>query len=117
LQSLRDPNIVAAIVDALTHEYGDSLARLMLIDGVTVADLINSLVRSPIGNGEAIRLATGALGSDQFLVEPQIAGPSHIAYIYDRPGSLHVVDIAIDTTRGQLASTGIRLRLRDPKAI
>jgi len=117
LQSVRDPSLVAAIINALTHEYGDSLARLILIEGVTLADLVNSLLRSPIRNGEAIRLVTHALGSDDFLVEPEIVGPSHIAYIYDPPGSLYVVDIAIDTTHGQLASTGIRLRLRDPEAI
>ena len=117
MQSVRDPNLVAAIIDALTHEYGDSLARLMLIEGVTLADLINSLLRSPIRNGEAIKLVTGALASDDFLVEPEIAGPSHIAYIYDPPGSLYVVDIAIDTTNGQLASTGIRLHLRDPETV
>jgi hypothetical protein len=39
---------------------GDSLAPLMLIQGMTVADLINSLLRSPIKNGEAIRLVTCA---------------------------------------------------------
>jgi len=117
LQSLRDPNLVAAIVNALSHEYGDSLARLMLIEGVTLADLINSLLRAPIRNGEAIRLVTHALGSEDFLVEPDIAGPSHIAYVYDRPGSLNVVDIAIDTTHGQVSSTGIRLRLRAPETI
>ena len=117
MQSVRDPSLVAAIINALTHEYGDSLARLILIEGVTLADLVNSLLRSPIRNGEAIRLVTHALGSDDFLVEPEIVGPSHIAYIYDPPGSHYVVDIAIDTTHGQLASTGIRLRLRDPEAI
>jgi len=117
LQSPKGPNPVAAICNALSHEYGDSLARLMLIQGMTLADLINSLLRSPIKNSEAIRLVTHALGSVDFLVEPQIVGPSHIAYIYDRPGSLHVVDIGIDTTQGQLASTGIRLCLRDRETI
>jgi hypothetical protein len=117
LQSLKDPNTVVAIVDALRHVHGDPVARLMIIEGLTLADLIDSLLRSPIKNREAIKLATHAIGSSDFLVEPQIAGPSHIAYIYDPPGSLHVVDIAIDTTQGQLASMGIRLRLRDPETI
>ena len=89
----------------------------MLVQGVTLADLINSLLRSPIKNGEAVKLVTHALGSGDFLIEPEIAGPSHIAYVYDPPGSLHVIDIAIDTTKGKLASTGIRLRLRDPEAV
>ncbi len=104
MRSLRDPNLVAAIISTLTREYGDSLARLMLIEGVTLADLINSLLRSPIRNGEAIKLVTHALGSDDFIVEPAIAGPSHFAYVYDPPGSLNVVDIAIDTTHGQVSS-------------
>ena len=45
MQSLKDPNTVAAIIDALRHEYTDSLARLILIEGMTLADLINSLLR------------------------------------------------------------------------
>lgn len=112
MQSLKDPNTVAAIINALRHEYGDGLARLMLIEGMTLADLTNSLLRSPIKNGEAVKLVTHALASGDFLVEPEIVGPSHIAYTYDPPGSLHVVDIAIDTTQGKLASADIHIRLR-----
>ena len=37
------PNTVVAICNALSHEYGDSLARLMLIQGMTLADLITSV--------------------------------------------------------------------------
>lgn len=117
MQSLKDPNTVVAIVDALRHVHGDALARLMLIEGLTLADLIGSLLRSPIKNREAIKLATHAIGSRDFLVEPQITGPSHIAYIYDPPGSLHVVDIAIDTTHGTIPSADVRLRLRDRDAV
>jgi hypothetical protein len=117
LQSLKDPNIVAAIVDALRHVHGDALARLMLIEGFTLADLIDSLLHAPIKNREAVKLATHALGSEDFIVEPEIAGASHIAYVYDPPGSLHVVDIAIDRTHGSIPSTDIRLRLRDTQAV
>jgi hypothetical protein len=117
MRSLKDPETVAAIIDAVTRVDGESIARLMLVHGVTLAELIASLLRSPIKNREAIRLVTQALGSGDFIVEPEIAGPSHIAYIYDRPGSLHVVDIAIDSTQGRLASADIRLRLRDAKAV
>ena len=117
MQSLRNPNTVAAIIDALRHVHRDSAARLMLIQGMTMADLIDSLLRSPIKNREAVRLVRHALGSDDFLIEPEIAGPSHIAYIYDPPGSLHVVDIAIDTPQGTLTSAEIRLRLRDPETV
>ena len=81
--------------------------------GLTLADLIESLLRSPIKNREAIKLANHALGSGDFLTEPQIGGPSHISYTYDPPGSLHVVDIAIDTPHGTIPSIDIRLWLRD----
>ena len=117
MQALKDPNTIAAIIDVLSHEYGHSVARLMLIQGTTLADLIGSLLRSPIKNGEAVKLVTNALASGDFLVEPEITGPSHIAYTYDPPGSLHGIDIAIDTTHGQLASADIRLRLREADAI
>ena len=112
LQSFNDPNAVASIVGALRHAHGDAGARLMLIEGLTLADLIESLLRSPIKNREAIRLAIHALGSGDFLTEPQIGGPSHISYIYDPPRSLHVVDIAINTTGGTIPSANIRLQLR-----
>jgi len=72
LQSFKDPNAVASIVDALRHAHGDAVARLMLIKGLTLADLIESLLRSPIKNREAIKLANHALGSGDFLAEPQI---------------------------------------------
>ena len=117
MQSFKDPNAVASIVDALRHAHGDAVARLMLIKGLTLADLIESLLRSPIKNREAIKLANHALGSGDFLAEPQIGGPSHISYIYDPPRSLHVVDIAIDTPHGTIPSIDIRLRLRDIDAV
>jgi len=117
MRSLRDSQIVPAIIDALAPVHGDSAVRLMLIQGVTLADLVDSLLRSPIKNREAIKLVTQALGSGDFLIEPEIAGPSHVAYIYDPPGSLHVIDIAIDTTQGRLPSKDVHLRLRDPKTV
>ena len=86
LQSFNDPNAVASIVGALRHAHGDAGARLMLIEGLTLADLIESLLRSPIKNREAIRLAIRVLGSDDFLTEPQIAGPSHIPISTIRQG-------------------------------
>jgi hypothetical protein len=117
LQSLREPNTVADIVDALRHVHGDALARLMLIEGATLADLIGSLLRAPIKNREAVKLVTHALGSGDFIVEPDVAAVSHLAYIYDRPKSLDVVDVAIETPDGTITSAEIRLRLRDPGAI
>lgn len=117
MQSARDPRTITAIIDALGRVDGNSLACLTLIQGMTLGDLVTSLMRSPIKNGEAVKLVTQALESGDFVIEPEIVGPSHIAYVYDPPRSLHVVDIAIDTTQGRLASNEIRLRLRDPTVI
>ena len=117
MQSLRTPNTVAAIIASLRRVHGDATTRLMLIDGMTLSDLIGSLLRSSITNQEAIKLATQALGSGDFLVEPEIVGPSHLEYVYDPPRSLHVVDIAIDTPHGKLVRADIRLRLRTPESI
>jgi len=117
LQPFNDPNAVASIVGALRRAHSDAGARLMLIEGFTPAELIESLLRSPIKNRETIRLAIHALGCGDFLTEPQIGGPSHISYIFDPPRSLHVVDIAINTTGGIIPSADIRLRLRDPEPI
>ena len=117
MQSLREPNTVAAIIDALRRVHGDALARLMLIEGVTLADLIDSLLHSPIRNREAVKLVTDALGSGDFIVEPEIAAVSHLMYIYDRPKSLQVVDVAIETPNATIPSADIRLRLRNLGAV
>ena len=42
---------------------------------------------------------------------PDFGSPSHLRYFYDPPKSLHVVDIAVTTLNGTIASTDIRLRL------
>jgi hypothetical protein len=45
---MRDPNTVAAIVNALRHVHGDDLARVMLNDGFSLAILIDALLLSPL---------------------------------------------------------------------
>ena len=55
---------------------------------------------------------TRALRSNDFIVTPGFSSAWHIKYVYDRPKSLNVVDLAIITMdRGTLASTDIRLLL------
>jgi hypothetical protein len=108
---MRDPNIVAAIVNALRQVHGDDLARVMLNDGFSLAILIDALLRSPLKNRDAVTLITRALGSGDFNVTPDLGSCSHLKYFYDRPKSLHVVDIAVMTPHGTIASTDIRLRL------
>ena len=62
--------------------------------------------------GDAAKLITRALSSGDFIVTPDFGSLSHLKYFYDRPKSLHVVDIAVMTLdHGTIASTDIRLRL------
>ena len=57
---MRDPNTVAAIINALRQVHGDDLARVMLNDGVSLAVLIDALLRSPLKNRDAVKLITRA---------------------------------------------------------
>src|ERR1700675_4615335 len=107
-----NPNTVAAIVNALRQVHGDNIARVMLNDGLSLAALIDALLRSPLKNRDAVKLITRALRSGDFIVTPDFGSLSHLKYFYDRPKSLHVVDIAVMTLdHGTIASTDIRLRL------
>ena len=108
---MRDPDIVAAIVNVLRQVHGDDLARVMLNDGFSLAILIAALLRSPLKNRDAIKLITRALSSGDFIVTPDFGSPSHLRYFYDPPMSLHVVDIGVMTLNGTIASTDILLRL------
>jgi hypothetical protein len=108
---MRDPNTVAGIVNALRQVHDDDLARVMLDDGFSLAILIDALLRSPLKNRDAVKLITGALSSGDFIITPDFGSLSHLKYIYDGPKSLHVVDIAVMTLHGTVASTDIRLRL------
>jgi hypothetical protein len=55
---------------------------------------------------------TQALRSNDFIVTPDFSSVWHIKYVYDRPKSLNVVDLAVITLdHGIFASTDIRLRL------
>ena len=72
---MRDPNTVAAIVNALRQVHGDDRARLMLNDGLSLAALIDALLRSPLKNHQAVKLITRALGSGDFIVTPDLGFP------------------------------------------
>ena len=41
---MRDPNMVAAIVNVLRQVHGDDLARIMLNDGLSLAALIDAML-------------------------------------------------------------------------
>ncbi|MGR4930612.1 hypothetical protein ACIPUD_27970 [Bradyrhizobium sp. CAR08] len=109
---MRDPNTVAGIVNALRQVHGDGIARAMLNDGMSLAVLIDTLLRSSMVNREAIKLITRMLNSGDFIITPEFGAVWHLKFLYDRPKSLHVVDIAVETLEhGTVVSTGIRLRL------
>jgi hypothetical protein len=109
---MRDPDTVAGIVNALRQVHGDDIARVMLNDGLSLAALIDAVLSSPLKNQDAVKLITRALRSGDFIVTPEFGSVTHVKYFYDRPKSLHVVDIAVLTLdHGTVASTDIRLRL------
>jgi hypothetical protein len=107
---MRDPNTVAAIVEGLRQVHGDDIARVMLNDGLSLASLIDALLLSPMKNRDAIKLITRAVR--RFYRAPDLGSVWHLKYFYDRPKSLHVVDVAVLTLdRGIIASADISLRL------
>jgi hypothetical protein len=108
--SLKNPDAVAAIVAALRHVYGDEVARLMLVEGMSLANLIDAMFSAPLTHRESVRAITDGL--DDFVVSPDLGLVWHLRYIYgDEPGSLHVVDMEIATPDGTLASKDVWLRL------
>jgi hypothetical protein len=108
--ALKNPDAVAAIVTALRHVYGDEIARLLLVEGMSLADLIDAMFSAPLTHREAVRDITDGL--DDFVISPDLGLMWHLRYIYaDEPGSLHVVDMEIATPNGTLASRDIWLRL------
>lgn len=108
--SLKNPDAVAAIVAALRHVYGDEVARLLLVEGMSLANLIDAMSSAPLTHREALRAITDGL--DDFVISPDLGRMWHLKYIYgDQPGSLHVVDMEIATPSGTLASKDIWLRL------
>jgi hypothetical protein len=94
----------------LNDRAGDR-ARVRLNDGVSVAVLIDALLRSPLKTRDAVKLISRALRSGDFIVTPDFGSPSHLKYFCDRPKSIHVVDIGVMTLHGTIANTDIRLRL------
>jgi len=53
-----------------------------------------------------------ALESRDFVVAPDVGSPRHIKYLYDRPGSMTVVDMLVLTPEKTFTSTEISLRLK-----
>ena len=109
---MRDPNTVAGIVSSLSQVHGDDIAQAMLNDGLSLAALIDALLRSSAKNRDVVKLITAALCSGDFMITPNFRSAWHIKYLYDRPRSLRVVDVAVVTLdHGTITSGDVRLRL------
>jgi hypothetical protein len=109
---VKDPNAVAAIVSALRRVHGDNVARMLLADGISLAALMDAVFSLPIANRDAVRLISKAIESSDFILSPDIGPLWHVKYLYDRPGSMTVVDMVVSTPEATFASTDISLRLR-----
>ena len=49
-------------------------------NGLSLAALIDALLRSPLKNRDAVKLITRALSSGDFIVTPDFGSPSHLKY-------------------------------------
>ena len=72
---MRDLNTVAAIVSPLRQVHGNDLARVMLNDGLSLAVLIDALLRSSLKYHDAVKLITRALSSGDFIVTRTLVFP------------------------------------------
>jgi len=108
---MRNPHAVAAIVAALRHVHGDDIARVSLSDGVSLAVIIDAVLSVPVANRVSVRVLAEAIESGDFMFTPDIRPLWHARYVYDRPGSMRVVDMAIATPNRMLSSTEVWLRL------
>ncbi|MCP3385678.1 hypothetical protein NLM31_35370 [Bradyrhizobium sp. CCGUVB4N] len=107
---MKNPDAIAVIISALRHVHGDDIARMMLVEGMSLANLIDAMFSAPLTHREAVRAITDGL--DDFVITPELGLIWHLKYIYgDQPGSLHVVDLEIATPDGTLASKDVWLRL------
>jgi len=107
---MKNPDAIAVIVSALRHVHGDDIARMMLVEGMSLANLIDAMFSAPLAHRDAVRAMTDGL--DDFVITPDLGLIWHLKYIYgDQPGSLHIVDLEIATPNGTLASKDVWLRL------
>jgi hypothetical protein len=108
--ALKNPDSIAVIVTALRLAHGDEVARAMLVDGMSLAALIDAMFSAPVGRRDAVHTITSAL--DDFAIAPELGQVWHLRYLYeDRPGSFRVVDMEIATPAGTLSSKDVWLRL------
>jgi hypothetical protein len=82
----------------------------MLVDGMSLAALLDAMFSAPIARRDAVHNITSAL--DNFFISPQLGPVWHLRYLYeDQPGSFRVVDMEIATPAGTFSSNDLWLRL------
>lgn len=111
LGRVRDPEAVAVVISALRQVHGDAIARALLADGMSLAVLMDAVFSLSMRNSEAVRMIARALDSRDFVVSPDVGSLWHVKYLYDRPGSMTVVDMLVLTPEKTFMSTEISLRL------
>ncbi|MCK1343286.1 hypothetical protein IVB06_16160 [Bradyrhizobium sp. 171] len=104
-----EPDAIAVIVTALRLSHGDEAARAMLVGGMSLAVLIETMFSAPIGRRDAVHNITRAL--DDFAISPELGTVWHLRYVYESHGSFRVVDMEIATPTGTLSSKDVWLRL------
>ena len=85
---------------------------MQLADGISLAALMDAVFSLPTPNRDAVRMIARALESGDFILEPALGSLWHLKYVYERPGSMTVVDMTLSTPDATFASTDVRLRLR-----
>lgn len=107
---LKNPDAIASVVSALRLVYGDGAARTMLLEGMSLATLKDTMFSAPIAHRDAVRYIANAL--DDFAIAPELGPVWHLRYLYDdQPGSFRVIDMEIATPAGTLSSNDLWLRL------
>ena len=106
---MRDPDSTRPVTSALQQVHGEEAALAMLALGVTLATVIQAVLSRPMSNREAVRLVARSLGD--FVISPDLGPLFHFKYLYGRPGSFDVADMAVATPVGMIPSTEITLRL------
>lgn len=111
-QQISAPGLADSVFSSLSEVHGAETARVMLVNGLSLAVLFDALLRARPSNREAVRLATMVLLDEAFVVSPDLGPVWHIKYVYDDAFPLQVVDIAILTMdRGLISSTAVRVRM------
>jgi hypothetical protein len=115
IHGVKNPEAIAAIASALRNTYGDEQARVLLSDGVSLAAIIEAVLSLPVANNVSVRMIAKALESGDLIVTPEVGPLWHVRYVYERPGSMNVVDMLMLTPDRTFSSAEILLRLVVPE--